>query len=166
MIILKEKQERTLCVCFTGHRPSKLDISEKEVKSFLYQEIVKSISEGYSIFISGMACGVDMWAAEIVILLKKEYPHIKLVAAVPFEGFEKKRSNAYKEQFYSVLGQANDVAYICPQFSYDCFQKRNIWMVDHSSKVIAVWNGTKSGTKNTIDYAKKCGINTVNVYPK
>ena len=31
-------------------------------------------------------------------------------------------------------------------------------MVDHSAHVIAVFNGEKSGTKNTIDYARKCEI--------
>ena len=31
-------------------------------------------------------------------------------------------------------------------------------MVDHSAHVIAVFNGEKSGTKNTIDYAKKRGV--------
>lgn len=36
-------------------------------------------------------------------------------------------------------------------------------MVDHSNLVIAVWNGKKSGTKNTIDYANRHGIKVINV---
>ena len=33
-------------------------------------------------------------------------------------------------------------------------QKRNIWMVDQSNVVVAVWNGEKSGgTYNCIKYA-------------
>ena len=36
-------------------------------------------------------------------------------------------------------------------------------MVDHSNLVIAVWNGTPSGTKNTIDYAERKGVKVVNV---
>ena len=35
---------------------------------------------------------------------------------------------------------------------------RNKWMVDHSSLVLAVSNGEKGGTRNTIDYARKQGI--------
>lgn len=31
-------------------------------------------------------------------------------------------------------------------------------MVDHAARVIAVWNGQPSGTKNTIDYAMKVGV--------
>ena len=34
-------------------------------------------------------------------------------------------------------------------------QKRNEWMVDNSGAVIAVWDGTPSGTANTVKYARK-----------
>ena len=37
-------------------------------------------------------------------------------------------------------------------------QIRNVWMVDHSARVIAVFSGEKSGTKNTIDYANRVGV--------
>ena len=36
-------------------------------------------------------------------------------------------------------------------------------MVDRSNLVISVFNGQKSGTKNTVDYAKKKGIKVTNV---
>ena len=35
------------------------------------------------------------------------------------------------------------------------FQQRNEWMVDHSSRLIAIYNGTPGGTRNTIEYAKQ-----------
>jgi hypothetical protein len=34
---------------------------------------------------------------------------------------------------------------------------RDKWMVNKSNYQIAVWNGTKGGTKVTIDYANKVG---------
>ncbi len=45
--------------------------------------------------------------------------------------------------------------YICPGYDTGTYQRRNEWMVDHFSRVIAVFNGEPSGTKNTIDYARK-----------
>lgn len=36
-------------------------------------------------------------------------------------------------------------------------------MVNRSNLVIAVWNGEKSGTKNTIDYAVRKGVEVINV---
>lgn len=35
------------------------------------------------------------------------------------------------------------------------FQLRNVWMVDHSSRLIACWDGEPGGTANTIQYAKR-----------
>ncbi len=37
-------------------------------------------------------------------------------------------------------------------------------MVDRSNLVIAVFNGHKSGAKNTVDYVKRKGIKVVNVF--
>ncbi len=46
------------------------------------------------------------------------------------------------------------VKHICPGYNAGAYQRRNEWMVDHSSRVIAVFNGEPSGTKNTLDYAQ------------
>ena len=89
---MTEQEKRKHRVCFTGHRPEKLDMPEGKVKSALLREIMKAIEDGFNVFISGMARGVDMLATEIVLELKEEHPDIKLIAAVPFEGFEKKWS--------------------------------------------------------------------------
>lgn len=43
-------------------------------------------------------------------------------------------------------------------YSRSCFQIRNEWMVNHSARVIAVFNSEKSGTKKTIDYAVKVDV--------
>lgn len=161
---MSEQEKRKHRVCFTGHRPEKLSMSEGKVKSALLQEIMKSINDGYNVFISGMARGVDMWAAEIVLELKDEFPDIKLIAAIPFEGFEQSWSKENKQAYNHILEQADLIKFICPKFSYSSYQIRNEWMVDHSAKVIAVWNGEKSGTKNTVDYANKCGVELVNIY--
>ena len=46
------------------------------------------------------------------------------------------------------------VRYICPAYETWAYQMRNEWMVDRSSRVIAVYNyGVEGGTKNTVEYA-------------
>ena len=48
--------------------------------------IVRMIEEeGVTHFISGMAQGVDLYAAEIVLELKEQYPQITLECAIPYE---------------------------------------------------------------------------------
>ena len=77
---------------FTGHRPKGLGYPESDgrctaLKEKLRSLIVKLIEEeGVTHFISGMAQGVDMYAAEIVLELKEKYPQITLECAIPYEG--------------------------------------------------------------------------------
>lgn len=59
------------------------------------------------------------------------------------------------------MAAADHKIFICRGYSRARFQIRNEWMVNHSSRVIAVFNGKKSGTKNTIDYAKKANVPVV-----
>ena len=58
----------------------------------------------------------------------------------------------------TVLKAADYVKYICPEYRKDCFQTRNEWMVNHSAKVIAVFNGEKGGTANMVKYASLKGL--------
>lgn len=62
-----KKQHRC---CFTGHRPNKLNYSESEIKPLLEKAIDNAIADGYVTFITGMAKGTDIWAAEIVLQKK------------------------------------------------------------------------------------------------
>lgn len=144
--------------CFTGHRPQKLCRPESEIKRELEIAIEDAIARGYRTFITGMAYGVDIWAGEIVVRLRENNPNLHLIAAIPFEGLENRWSRDWKKRYTNLLGKVDLVRYICPSYSAGAFQKRNEWMVDHSALVIAVFNGEKSGTKNTIDYAVRCGV--------
>lgn len=39
-------------------------------------------------------------------------------------------------------------------------------MVNHSARVIAIYNGEPGGTRNTIEYAKQAGVETVIIDPR
>ncbi len=68
-----------------------------------------------------------------------------------------------KQRYRDILKQADAVTYICEHASRSCYQIRNEWMVDHSSRVIAAYNGEKGGTRNTIVYAKRKDIEVINI---
>jgi len=160
---MNEKELRQHRCCFTGHRPHKLNISENEVKDLLQTAIKKAINDGFTTFISGMACGIDMWAAELVLEEKKYDDRIKLICASPYEGFEKRWSDVERKCYNDIMQRADYVKYVCEHYSRQCFQIRNVFMVDHSSRVIAAYNGESGGTKNTIRYAKGKGVEIVNI---
>lgn len=150
---MDEKEKRLHRCCFTGHRPEKLSWSEETVIAWLEAEIRKAIDDGFVTFISGMARGVDIWAAEIVLRLRDEGRPIHLICASPFYGFERTWSENWKLRYNDVMQRADIVKFVCKSYSRACFQIRNEWMVDRSARVIAVYNGEPSGTRNTIDYA-------------
>ena len=160
---MDESEKRLRRACFTGHRPEKLNVSEKEVKIKLRDAIRKSIYDGFTTFISGMARGVDMWAAEIVIEERKNNDNIKLICASPYEGFENSWSLIEKQRYRSILKKADYIKYVCGHYSKQCFQIRNVWMADHSARVIAAYNGESGGTRNTIRYATSKNIEVYNI---
>lgn len=155
---MTEQEKRQHRCCFTGHRPEKLNMPETEVIAWLESEIRKAIDDGFVTFISGMARGVDIWAAEIVLRLRDEDKPIHLICASPFEGFERSWSDEWKQRYTEVMRQADIVKFVSPGYNRACFQIRNKWMVDHSSRVVAIYNGEPGGTKNTIDYSQKQGV--------
>lgn len=160
---MTEAEKRLKRVCFTGHRPEKLDISENEIKDKLRKAIQQSINDGFTTFISGMARGVDMWSAEIVLEERKKNCDIKIICASPFEGFEKSWGFDEKQRYNNILKNADYIKYVCSHYSRQCFQIRNVWMVDRSARVIAAYNGESGGTKNTIRYASGCGVPIYNI---
>jgi uncharacterized phage-like protein YoqJ len=156
-----EAEMRLHRCCFTGHRPEKLSRSEKEIKETLRSEINLAVQAGFTVFITGMARGVDLWAAEIVLKQRKQNDAIKLICAIPHEGFESRWSAEWRQLYNYVRDHADLVRIIGKGYYSGVYQVRNEWMVNHSARVIAVFNGQASGTKNTIDYAHRQGVPVV-----
>ena len=160
---MTEAEKRMHRVCFTGHRPEKLTRSDRAIRRDLEKEIRQAVSDGLNVFITGMARGVDVWAAQIVLMLRDEGCDVKLMCACPYDGFECGWSQEWQLQYKEIVSAADFVKYVCEGYSRSCFQVRNEWMVNHSARVIAVFNGEKSGTKNTIDYAAKVNVPVVRI---
>lgn len=147
--------------CFTGHRPQKLGYGENsiqcdELKGRL-EELIKNLieKEGVTHFISGVALGVDTYAANIVLNLKAQYPGITLECAIPCETQAVKWNERDRDIYYDLLAKCDKETLLQQNYTSDCMQKRNEYMVDNSDYVIAVWNGKPSGTGNTVKYAQK-----------
>lgn len=158
-----EAEKRTHRVCFAGHRPEKLTRSERSIKKELEIQIRLAIADVLNVFITGMARGVDIWAAQIVLKLRDEGYPAKLICACPYDGFEIGWEQEWQKQYKNILVTADFVKYVCTGYSRSCFQARNEWMVNHAAVVIAVFNGNKSGTKNTIDHAAKVDVPVVRI---
>ena len=157
-------EKRMRRCCFTGHRPEKLMGGMAHIQMKLQFEIERAIADGFGTFITGMARGIDLIAAEFVLAMQKNGMPTHLICASPYVGFETRWSVDWQERYRNVLNSADIVRYASPVYNRDCFQARNEWMVDHSSRLIAVYNGSPVGTQNTIEYARKRGLDIKIIY--
>lgn len=158
--------EKIACA-FTGHRPKsfpwKYDESAPDcilLKEVLAEQIKALEDGGVTDFLSGMAQGADLWCSEIVLNLKKENPALILHCILPCKGQESEWAASAQERYHSILAQANEIVYVGQEYSRDCMMERNRYLVDHSSFLLAVYNGTRrSGTGATVRYAQQMGKN-------
>lgn len=152
-----------MIVAFTGHRPDKLGGYKLPNPTYIYvcQEIEKNIKAlNPDKIISGMALGVDQWAAHIAYKLG-----IPFIAAVPFEGQEGKWPDVSKNTYIRLLNVASEIVIVSPGgYAASKLQIRNQWMVDNCNKLIAVWDGTAGGTGNCVKYAKSKKIDEDIIY--
>lgn len=160
-----------MTLCFTGHRPNKLNgYNPRDNKTLLWgiQAYVEEsiIDRNIDTFISGMALGIDMWSALIVLTLKESYPHIKLICAIPCKNHNNKWNASDKKLWEEIVAKADEVVYVTDkEYTPSCMQLRNMWMVDNSDMVLAVWDGTKGGTGNCVEYAKQKSKSTAIINP-
>lgn len=161
-----EQEKRLHRCCFSGHRPEKLDVDPETVKQWLSAQIDAAIAAGYRTFISGCGMGVDIWAAQIVLQKKAMNPSLRLIAATPWPGFSNRWNIEWQLQYSNLLRDADLVLPVSNHYQKDVFQKRNEWLVDHSNRLIAYFNGAPGGTWDTIAYAHNKGIEVITNNPE
>lgn len=141
-------------VAFTGHRPDKLGGYGPSKLQNAVREAVRNalLAEPPSICaVSGMAQGLDQWAAEICIDLR-----IPFTAAVPCDDQDRFWPPAARAHYQVLLSKAARIVHV-PGGAYAAWkmQRRNEWMVDQCGCLIAVWDGSPGGTANCVRYAER-----------
>ena len=160
--------DRTITCCFTGHRPVKLpwgmneaDSRCLELKDQISSALEGIYEDGYRHFICGMAIGCDTYFAEAVLQLKARHPDALLEAAIPCDNQHAKWNRTQKERYARLLERCDLTTYVSHSYTPDCMMRRNEYMIDHSSLLLACFNGCSSGTMSTILLAGRSGIRTI-----
>jgi uncharacterized phage-like protein YoqJ len=159
--------------CFIGHKLQSLPFRLNEntplciaLKEELKKEIVKMIEENFVIhFISGMEIGADLYAAQIVLDLKKQYPNLILEGILPCETQANRWNEKNREQYYDILAACDKTKLLQTHYTGNCKQKRNEYMFNNSDYMIAVWNGKPSCIGKTVKNAKLKGIKIIRIDP-
>jgi uncharacterized phage-like protein YoqJ len=155
---------RETAMCFSGHRPEGLPGGtgfENIIKSYITLEVKDAITLGYKTFIMGGSRGIDLWAGLAVIGEKRMNPNIHLIAALPFYEKNTGRFSEFERFDYGyVLDNCDGVFYATESYNRECMKRRNLFMIENSSRIVAFVNDYRSGTGQTIRFAQKAGITT------
>ncbi len=144
--------------CFTGHR--KIYDDEDELYFKVKDQIIRLVKEGYTEFRCGGALGFDTLAADAVISVRQDYPHIKFVMYIPCLDQSKNFPPEQKEHYYAHTQAANRIMCLSKTYYNGCMLDRNKAMVDGSETCIAYLRQNRGGTAFTVRYAesKNCEI--------
>lgn len=160
--------DRTQSCCFTGHRPEKLpwgsnetDARCEKLKDELRCHVEGVYLAGCTHFICGMARGCDLYFAEAVLALREQHGEVTLEAAIPCDT----QANAWpaeeQRRYEHLMAECDEVTFVSHVYSPGCMQRRNEYMVDKSTVLLAVFNGSVGGTMNTILYARRKGLQVI-----
>ncbi len=150
--------DRLKVACFSGHRNLPQDCTELQAN--LEKAIVELIERGVVFFGSGEALGLDQMAAETVLKLKENYPHIRLVMVLPCPPEQQSSywNDEQKKRCSEILQQADKVRILSPQYTEKCMLDRNRHMVDCSAYLICYLREQRGGTFYTVNYAERQGL--------
>jgi uncharacterized phage-like protein YoqJ len=150
---------------FTGHRPEKLpwrfDEENKDcvdLKRRLRDAVDAAYEEGYQHFLCGMARGCDFYFCECALALRSRHSDVTVEAAIPCPTQASAWGEVDRLRWRTLVDACDYETMVSAKYTSDCMQRRNRYLVDHSSLLIAAFDGTSGGTQYTIQYAMRQGI--------
>ena len=138
-----------ITACFTGHRIVKRDFNYKRI-----DEAIEDLYEsGYRIFLNGMALGFDTLCFKRLMVLRKVYSDIKIIACVPCNDQAELFSERDKKIYADMLEKADDKIVISESYTETCMKERDRFMVDNSSVCVSYVYKSLGGAYYTTKYA-------------
>ena len=138
----------------TGHRRINQMLDKKKVEERLKNII---LNYGVDTFLIGMAVGFDTFCFNVLDQMKREI-NLRIIACVPCLDQDKKFNFFQKSEYQKLLKKADEIIVLSEEYTPYCMLKRNRFIVDNSSVLLAYLKEEKGGTKYTVDYAEKKGL--------
>ena len=169
---MEQEFPRSVTCCFSGHRPSKLPWrgNESDPRCVLLKEKLRDVTEalyeaGIRHFLCGMAVGCDTYFCEAVLALRKSRRDVTLEAAVPCRTQADRWDEPARRRYEGLLERCDRVTVLQDEYTRGCMQRRNRYMLARSSVLVAVYDGSAGGTRNTVAQAEKMGLEAVLLQP-
>ena len=138
-------------ILVTGYKAHELGIFDskhigiKYIKKVIEKKLVNLIEEGLEwVLISGQL-GVELWAAEVVLALKKQYPDLKLAVITPYLNQQSNWNEANKMLYDEITQSANYVDSISKR-DYESpsqLKQKNEFLVNKSDGLLLIYDEEK-----------------------
>ena len=126
-----------------------------EIKAKLREKIWNLYCKGYDSFWLNCEYGVPLWCGEIITALAL-YNDIELNIAMPYEEQSTNWVEEQRDRFFAVHADSDHVELISNQYTEDCYELADEYMIDESDLVIIVGEaGRKCYAKK---YADSVGV--------
>lgn len=135
---------------FIGHGEC-WGVDKEKVRAAAEELIQKDVET----FLSGGMGGFDWLGARVVYELKEKYPHIKNILVIPYLTFNVRNKDLFDEILYPDGFEKYHFKAAIP--------KRNRFLVDNSKYAICYVTHGWGGAAQTYEYAKKHGLNIVDI---
>ena len=149
-----------LCAAFTGHRTYR-----READAAICRSIAELHAAGVRTFMSGMAVGFDLAAAEAVLDCRQQLPGLRLAAVVPFRGQQERFSDGDRERFARIWAAADERIMLAERYYPACYLRRDDWLVAHAGTLISWYDGSPGGTRYTLERALNSGRRLLHLHP-
>ena len=156
--------------CFTGHRPGKLPWRYNEfdprclkLKRRIADAVELAYEQGFRHFLCGMAMGCDLYFCEAVLALRERHPDVTVEAAIPCPTQADAWPPAQRERYDRLVAACDFETMVSGQYTSTCMLRRDRYLVDHASLLIAAFDGTSGGTRYTVEYPLNRGFAIVDL---
>jgi uncharacterized phage-like protein YoqJ len=145
-------------ILITGYKATELGIfSQKHpgievIKKAIKKMILSLLDEGLEWIIVSGQWGVEIWAAEAVLELKKEYKDLRLAVITPFLEQEEKW-NEEKKKLYNLILTHADYVNSVTKTKYEGpwqFKEKNKFLLRNSDGMILVYDEENEGSPKYI----------------
>ena len=145
----------------TGYKPHELGIFDDKhpgvqfIKKALEKRLVALLDDGLEWVIISGQLGIETWAADVVIELKKEYTELKYAVITPFNEQEKNWNDMKKEKYHTIIALA-DYHTSLTNRSYEApwqFIEKDKFFMRNSDGILIVYDEENDGSPKFVKKA-------------